>query len=95
MNVEIGTETPIFLFWEYLFRYFGILSLQCVESTTPHMGDMESFRVAYTGSLQLPVSLILVLEVGDSPYRCQWELIFDYEYFREFADKIAKALTVE
>jgi hypothetical protein len=22
INVEIGTETPIFLFWEYLFRYF-------------------------------------------------------------------------
>jgi hypothetical protein len=31
MNVEIGTETPIFLFFEYLFRNFGILSLQCVE----------------------------------------------------------------
>ncbi len=28
MNVEIGTEIPIFLFWEYLFRNFGILSLQ-------------------------------------------------------------------
>jgi hypothetical protein len=29
MNVEIGTETPIFPFWEYLFRNFGNLSLQC------------------------------------------------------------------
>jgi hypothetical protein len=29
MNVEIGTETPIFLFWEYLFRNLGILTLQC------------------------------------------------------------------
>jgi hypothetical protein len=29
MNVEIGTETPIFLFWKYLFRNFGIFSLQC------------------------------------------------------------------
>ena len=29
MNVEIGAEAPIFLFWEYLFRNFGILSLQC------------------------------------------------------------------
>jgi hypothetical protein len=31
MNVEIGTEAPIFLFWEYLFQIFGILSLQCRE----------------------------------------------------------------
>jgi hypothetical protein len=29
MNVEIGTETPLLLFWEYLFLNFGILSLQC------------------------------------------------------------------
>jgi hypothetical protein len=29
MNVEIGTETLIFLFWGYLFQNFGILSLQC------------------------------------------------------------------
>jgi hypothetical protein len=33
MNVEIGTETPIFLFWEYLFQISGILSLQCEPST--------------------------------------------------------------
>jgi hypothetical protein len=31
--VEIVTETPIFLFWEYLFRNFGILSLQCKTKT--------------------------------------------------------------
>jgi hypothetical protein len=29
--VEIGTETKIFLFWEYLFQIFGILSLQCID----------------------------------------------------------------
>jgi hypothetical protein len=34
MNVEIVTEASIFLFWEYLFLIFGILSLQCVSDFT-------------------------------------------------------------
>ncbi len=29
MNVEIRTVAALFLSWEYLFRIFGIISLQC------------------------------------------------------------------
>jgi hypothetical protein len=42
MNVEIGTEIPIFLFWEYLFRNFGILPLQC--STIYHYSQRKKVR---------------------------------------------------
>jgi hypothetical protein len=31
MNVEIGTVITQFLFWEYLFGIFGIVSLQCIS----------------------------------------------------------------
>ncbi len=46
MNVEFGTETPVFLFWEYLFQNFGILSLQCSVSLTVHYAGVN-FRKSF------------------------------------------------
>ena len=55
MNVEIGTETPIFLFCEYLFQIFGILSLQCVSLTA----NERPVRIQY----KCPVPSYVFLEM--------------------------------
>ncbi len=49
MNVEIGTETPIFLFWEYLFRNFDILSLQCATSQARRLHVVPGQTSMYVG----------------------------------------------
>ncbi len=54
MNVEIGTETPILLFWEYLFRNFGILPLQC--------GGKKDCMVLYTSFKNYSLSLAIILQ---------------------------------
>ncbi len=44
MNVEIGTETPIFLFWDYLFE----ISVFCLCSVTSRLGTGKSVTLFYS-----------------------------------------------
>jgi len=60
MNVEIGTETPIFLFWEYLFQILGILSLQCTSRRLLSIFFRRPLLVAHAVLL----SLVFIIQLA-------------------------------
>jgi hypothetical protein len=71
MNVEIGTEAPIFLFWEYLFQIFGILSFQCMDigqfrtsEVRKTQKQLPSHAVSIKPSLSLDISSCLSLALS-------------------------------
>jgi hypothetical protein len=67
MNVEIGTVAPIFLFWEYLFRNIGILSLQCgflAVDSGPAVADVQAVAAPMLlQSVSAVISPIMLLGV--------------------------------
>jgi hypothetical protein len=46
MNVEIGTVAQRFLFWEYLFQIFGIVSMQCATKDHSDL-SISTFTIIY------------------------------------------------
>ncbi len=61
MNVEIGTVATLFLFWQRLFRIFGIGSLQC-----DHIIGFSTIVIFRKFRADILNGKVMV------PYRCQW-----------------------
>ncbi len=75
MNVEIGTDTPIFFFCEYLFRNFGILSLQCIRGA--HIDRLETGSMSGMVWLHahLPV-VFITCRYREGWWNCSLQYIF-------------------
>ncbi len=68
MNVEIGTVAAQF-FWEYLFRIFGISSLQC---TWLHLAEDEQMHAGST-TLKNSWNQIAYISGGSAAYKCMYD----------------------
>jgi hypothetical protein len=67
MNEGIGTVTALFHFWEYLFRIFSILSLQCTDkygTKLPYVKKASHFLRCLSHSIMKKVVVSIALLHG-------------------------------